>query len=71
MNRTIDIAQSALARHTLAVYPPDLLIEVPRSTCRGLEFHRAVEVIAAGRDLADKALDALEVDQTAPPAIEG
>ncbi len=73
MNRTIDIAQSALARHTLAAYPPDLLIEVPRSTCRGLEFHRAVEVIAVGRALADQALDTLEAkaDQTAPPAIEG
>ncbi|MGB8390926.1 patatin-like phospholipase family protein [Mycobacterium sp.] len=73
LNRTIDIAQSALARHTLAVYPPDLLIEIPRSTCRSLEFHRAVEVIAAGRALADQALDALEAEagQTAPPAIEG
>jgi NTE family protein len=70
MNRTIDIAQSALARHTLAAYPPDLLIEVPRSTCRGLEFHRAVEVIAAGRALANEALDALEVSP-ATPAIEG
>jgi NTE family protein len=72
MNRTIDIAQAALARHTLAVYPPDLLIEVPRSTCRALEFHRAMEVIAAGRALADEALDALEVvdDQDDPPAME-
>ncbi|WP_245848667.1 patatin-like phospholipase family protein [Mycobacterium palustre] len=60
MNRTIDIAQAALARHTLAAYPPDVLIEVPRSTCRGLDFHRAVEVIGVGRALADQALDRLE-----------
>ena len=73
MNRTIDIAQSALARHTLAAYPADLLIEVPRSTCRSLEFHRAVEVIAAGRELAIQALDAFERedDEPVPPAIEG
>jgi NTE family protein len=76
MNRTIDIAQSALARHTLAAYPADLLIEVPRTTCRSLEFHRAVEVIAAGRSLAMRALDALESDDSeagepATPAIEG
>ncbi len=60
MNRTIDIAQAALARHTLAAYPPDLLIEVPRSACRGLEFHRAAEVIDVGRTLAARALDSLD-----------
>jgi NTE family protein len=60
MNRTIDIAQAALARHTLAAYPPDLLIEVPRSACRGLEFHRAAEVIDIGRALAARALDTLD-----------
>lgn len=59
MNRTIDIAQSALARHTLATYPPDLLIEVPRSACRSLEYHRAEEVIEIGQELAAAALDAL------------
>jgi NTE family protein len=68
MNRTIDIAQAALARHTLAAYPPDLLIEVPRSACRGLEFHRAAEVIDIGRTLAAHALDTLD---TAPPGIGG
>jgi NTE family protein len=57
MNRTIDIAQAALARHTLAAYPPDLLIEVPRTACRSLEFHRAAEVIEIGRELASQALD--------------
>ncbi len=71
MNRTIDIAQSALARHSLAAYPPDVLIEVPRTTCRSLEFHRAVEVIAVGRALAARALDALEIEADNTPAIDG
>lgn len=59
MNRTIDIAQSALARHTLATYPPDLLIEVPRTACRSLEYHRAEEVIEIGQELAAAALERL------------
>ncbi|MDH6198997.1 NTE family protein [Mycobacterium frederiksbergense] len=57
MYRTIDIAQAALARHTLAAYPPDLLIEVPRTLCRSLEFNRAAEVIAVGQELTAQALD--------------
>jgi NTE family protein len=60
MNRTIDIAQAALARHTLAAYPPDVLIEVPRTACRSLEFHRAAEVIDIGSELAAAMLDKLE-----------
>lgn len=60
MYRVIDIAQAALARHTLAAYPPDLLIEVPRTVCRSLDFHRANEVIEIGQELADAALDALD-----------
>jgi NTE family protein len=72
MYRAFDIAQSALTRHTLSAYPPDLLIDVPRSTCRSLDFHRAVEVIAIGRTLANQALDTLELaaDRATPPAIE-
>ncbi len=58
MNRTIDIAQAALARHQLASHPPDLLIEVPRVACRSLDFHRAAELIDVGRELAARALDA-------------
>jgi NTE family protein len=66
MNRTIDIAQSALARHTLAAYPPDLLIEVPRTVCRSLDFHRAAEVIDIGRQLAVRALDQFEKPDLLP-----
>jgi NTE family protein len=68
MNRTIDIAQAALARHTLAAYPPDVLIEVPRSVCRSLEFHRAAEVIDIGHELAAATLDVLDKPET--PALE-
>jgi len=57
MNRTIEIAQAALARHQLAAYPPDVLIEVPRTACRSLDFHRAAELIELGRELTAKALD--------------
>jgi NTE family protein len=64
MNRTIDIAQSALARHALAAHPPDLLIEVPRTACRSLEFHRATEVIDIGHELAARALKTLEAEST-------
>lgn len=60
MYRVIDIAQAALARHILAAYPPDLLIEVPRTVCRSLDFHRANEVIEIGQELASAALDALD-----------
>lgn len=64
--RTIEIAQAALARHTLAAYPPDLLIEVPRTVCRSLEFHRANEVIEIGQELAGVALDGLEETASEP-----
>lgn len=60
MMRTIDIAQAALARHQMAAYPPDVLIEVPRTACRSLDFHRAAELIALGHELAARALDRLD-----------
>jgi NTE family protein len=66
MNRTIEIAQTALARHTLAAYPPDIFIEVPRNSCRSLEFHRAAEVIGIGRELATAVLDELDARAETP-----
>jgi NTE family protein len=40
--------QSTIARQKLAVYPPDTVIEIPRSACRTMEFNRAAEMIALG-----------------------
>ena len=67
MNRTIEIAQAALARHQLAAYPPDLLIEIPRTACRSLDFHRAAEVIELGHEIAAQALDSLNLDSAKLP----
>ncbi|MDT5247403.1 MAG: hypothetical protein QOJ28_37, partial [Mycobacterium sp.] len=66
MNRAIDIAQAALMRHTLAAHPADLMIEVPRTACRSLEFYRAAEVIDVGQELAAVALDTLVKQESEP-----
>jgi NTE family protein len=63
MTRSIEIAQAALARHQMAAYPPDVLIEVPRTACRSLDFHRAAEMIELGQKLAARALDRAEGDR--------
>lgn len=57
MYHSLDAMQSVLVRYRLAGYPPDVLITVPRDACRSLEFHRAEEMIALGRELAERELD--------------
>lgn len=68
--RTLDVMQLSLAalqrvvtRYRLAGYPPDLLITVPKSSARVLDFHRADELIALGRQ---RAVDALDRQAPAP-----
>ncbi|WP_092807142.1 patatin-like phospholipase family protein [Rhodococcus globerulus] len=58
MGRSLEVVQSALARYQLAVYPPDILIQVPRKSARSLDFARATEMIAIGRALTESALEA-------------
>ena len=57
---SFDITQAALARYKVAGYPPDVLIEVPKSVCGAYEFHRAEALITLGRHLAVEALDRFE-----------
>ena len=40
--------QSTIARQKLAVYPPDIVIEIPGNACGTMEFNRAAEMIALG-----------------------
>ncbi|MBZ5486377.1 patatin-like phospholipase family protein [Halomonas aquamarina] len=54
---SFDITQAALAKYKIAGYPPDVLIEIPKTVCSTHEFHRARDLIRLGRHLADEALD--------------
>ncbi|SDO02495.1 patatin-like phospholipase family protein [Vreelandella arcis] len=54
---SFDITQAALAKYKIAGYPPDVLIEIPKTVCSAYEFHRAKDLIRLGRYLADEALE--------------
>lgn len=58
-NQTFDAMQGAIARHKLAIYPPDVVVEIPRNACGTLEFDRAEEMIELGYESADRALGSL------------
>ena len=60
-NQAFDVMQNAIARHQLAVYPPDETIEIPRNACGLMEFDRAREMIAMGREKARSALGRLAI----------
>jgi NTE family protein len=57
MELSLDAMQSLVARYRLAGYPPDLLVTVPKNACRTLDFHKAGEMIALGRELTEAALN--------------
>ncbi|HEX6877587.1 MAG TPA: patatin-like phospholipase family protein [Nocardioidaceae bacterium] len=57
MELSLDAMQGLVTRYRLAAYPPDLLISVPKEACRTVDFHKATEMIALGRELAAEALD--------------
>lgn len=59
-NQAFDAMQSTLARQKLAVYPPDMVVEVARNACGTLEFNRAAEIIDLGYQRAELCLKALK-----------
>lgn len=62
IDRSIQILQGTVQRYRLAGFPPDLLIDIPIDVCGTMDFHRAEEVIAVGRERARIALDAWEAE---------
>ncbi|WP_404298244.1 patatin-like phospholipase family protein [Halomonas sp.] len=66
---SFDITQAALAKYKVAGYPPDVLIEVPKTVCGAYEFYRAEALIALGHHLTAEALDRFE-GRSHPGSIE-
>lgn len=58
--RSFEAMQTSIARQKLAAYPPDLVIELPRNTCKTLEFYRANELIEIGYQKTFKLLNNLK-----------
>lgn len=56
-NRSFDTMAALITRYRMASNPPDVLVSVPSDACRTMDFHRAAEMIALGRELTEKALD--------------
>lgn len=57
LSQSFDAMQSLIIRYRLAAQPPDVLVAVPLSAARTLDFHRAAELVDLGRHLASAALD--------------
>jgi NTE family protein len=57
LDLSLDTMRTVMGRYRLAGYPPDVLITIPRSTGGTMEFHRAEELIAIGRERTRDALD--------------
>jgi NTE family protein len=56
VNLAYEVMQATLTSYKLAGYPPDVLVEIPKSSARTFEFHRAPELIELGREQTEQAL---------------
>ncbi|BDY11808.1 patatin-like phospholipase family protein [Hydrogenimonas cancrithermarum] len=49
LDKTFDTMQDALTRYRIGGYPPDIMIDISMHVCNTFDFHKAAEVIEAGR----------------------
>lgn len=59
--RSLEIMELVITRQHLAVFQPDLVIEIPKNACMIHEFHRARELIELGRQRTRQALKDAEL----------
>ncbi|MBY6205096.1 patatin-like phospholipase family protein [Halomonas denitrificans] len=64
--KSLETMESVITRQHLAVFHPDLVVEIPRDACMIHEFHRAGELIELGRERTRVTLEALAATGAAP-----
>ncbi|HEB93327.1 MAG TPA: serine protease [Gammaproteobacteria bacterium] len=52
LNNSFETMQNAITNIKLATYSPDVVIEIPRETCKAHEFYRARELVEIGYERA-------------------
>ncbi len=52
LNNSFETMQNAITNIKLATYSPDVVIEIPRETCKAHEFYRARELVEVGYERA-------------------
>ena len=58
LNNSFETMQNAITNIKLATYSPDVVIEIPRETCKAHEFYRARELVEVGYERAEAAVSA-------------
>ncbi|VAW99369.1 FIG00613342: Bacterial patatin-like phospholipase domain containing protein [hydrothermal vent metagenome] len=56
LNNSFETMQNAITNIKLATYSPDVVIEIPRETCKAHEFYRARELVEVGYERASEAI---------------
>ncbi len=60
LDKTFDTMQDALTRYRIAGYPPDIMINISMHVCNTFDFHKAAEVIEAGKMAAIEAIEEIK-----------
>lgn len=65
MMKSIDMMQDRITENILQQYPPDILVQISRSTCSTFDYYKAEKLIDEGKLAVDRALEKFDKQQYA------
>jgi NTE family protein len=58
--KSIDMMQDRITQNIIELYPPDILVQISRSTCSTFDYYKAEKLIAEGKTALESALKNFE-----------